>query len=76
MTATILDGQALADSVKNNSSTGGATRVTPGLGTILVGDDPLPMLCGCQNRDCEEVGIASIHEHLPADIAQQDLGCD
>ena len=75
MTATILDGQALADSVKQQvAQQVERLTVTPGLGTILVGDDPAShSYVGAKIRDCEEVGIASIHEHLPADITQQDL---
>ena len=75
MTATILDGQALADAVKQQvAQQVERLTVTPGLGTILVGDDPAShSYVGAKIRDCEEVGIASIHEHLPADIAQQDL---
>ena len=75
MTATILDGQALADTVKQQvAQQVERLTVTPGLGTILVGDDPAShSYVGAKIRDCEEVGIASIHEHLPADITQQDL---
>ena len=75
MTATILDGQALADSVKQQlAQQVERLTVTPGLGTILVGDDPAShSYVGAKIRDCEEVGIASIHEHLPLDITQQDL---
>ena len=75
MTATLLDGQALADTVKQQvAQQVERLAVTPGLGTILVGDDPAShSYVGAKIRDCEEVGIASIHEHLPADITQQDL---
>ena len=75
MTATILDGQALADAVKQQvAQQVERLTVTPGLGTILVGDDPAShSYVGAKIRDCEEVGIASIHERLPADITQQDL---
>ena len=75
MTATLLDGQALADTVKQQvAQQVERLTVTPGLGTILVGDDPAShSYVGAKIRDCEEVGIASIHEHLPADITQQDL---
>ena len=75
MTATLLDGQALADTVKQQvAQRVEHLTVTPGLGTILVGDDPAShSYVGAKIRDCEEVGIASIHEHLPADITQQDL---
>ena len=75
MTATLLDGQALADKVKEEvAAQVKALEITPGLGTILVGDDPAShSYVGAKIRDCEEVGIASIHEQLPADIKQSDL---
>ena len=75
MTATLLDGQALADKVKEEvAAQVKALEITPGLGTILVGDDPAShSYVGAKIRDCEEVGIASIHEELPADIEQPDL---
>ena len=75
MTAILLDGQGLADTVKKQvAQQVERLPVTPGLGTILVGDDPAShSYVGAKIRDCEEVGIASIHEHLPKDIAQQDL---
>ncbi len=75
MTAILLDGQKLADDVKQQI----AAQVeeldfVPGLGTILVGDDPAShSYVGAKIRDCEEVGIASIHEHLPADTQQTEL---
>jgi len=75
VTAILLDGQALADKVKNEiASQIEHLSVTPGLGTILVGDDPAShSYVGAKIRDCEEVGITSIHEHLPADIDQEAL---
>ena len=75
MTAILLDGQKLADDVKQQI----ATQVeqldfVPGLGTILVGDDPAShSYVGAKIRDCAEVGIASIHEHLSADTQQTEL---
>ena len=75
MTATLLDGQALADTVKQQvAAQVKELPVTPGLGTILVGDDPAShSYVGAKIRDCEEVGIASIHEQLPADTKQTQL---
>jgi len=75
VTAILLDGQALADTVKQEVATQvKGLDVTPGLGTILVGDDPAShSYVGAKIRDCAEVGIASIHQHLPADIQQADL---
>ena len=75
MTAILLDGQALADKVKDEIANDvDRLAFTPGLGTILVGDDPAShSYVGAKIRDCEEVGITSIHEHLPADITQETL---
>ena len=75
MTATFLDGQALADTVKQQvAAQVKDLPLTPGLGTILVGDDPAShSYVGAKIRDCEEVGIASIHEQLPADTKQTQL---
>ena len=75
MTAILLDGQALADKVKDDiANEVDRLAFTPGLGTILVGDDPAShSYVGAKIRDCEEVGITSIHEHLPADISQETL---
>ena len=75
MTAILLDGQALADKVKDDiANEVDRLAFTPGLGTILVGDDPAShSYVGAKIRDCEEVGITSIHEHLPADITQETL---
>lgn len=50
---------------------------TPGLATVLVGDDPgsAAYVAG-KHRDCEEVGIRSIRVDLPADISQEDLDAE
>ncbi|MFL6070776.1 MAG: bifunctional methylenetetrahydrofolate dehydrogenase/methenyltetrahydrofolate cyclohydrolase [Actinomycetes bacterium] len=78
MAATILDGKATAAAVKAEL----ATRVSvlkeqginPGLGTILVGDDPgSHAYVGGKHRDCAEVGIASIRLDLPLDATQGDV---
>jgi methylenetetrahydrofolate dehydrogenase (NADP+) / methenyltetrahydrofolate cyclohydrolase len=71
----MLDGQALADTVKEQIRIEVAELpIVPGLGTILVGDDPASEIyVGGKIRDCGEVGIASIHEHLPADTDQATL---
>jgi methylenetetrahydrofolate dehydrogenase (NADP+) / methenyltetrahydrofolate cyclohydrolase len=78
MTATILDGKALAATIKGQL----ASRVTalkangiaPGLGTVLVGDDPgsVSYVAG-KHRDCQEVGINSIRVDLKADASQADV---
>ena len=75
MTAILLDGQALADKLKDDiANEVDRLAFSPGLGTILVGDDPAShSYVGAKISDCEEVGITSIHEHLPTDITQETL---
>ncbi|HLX78359.1 MAG TPA: tetrahydrofolate dehydrogenase/cyclohydrolase catalytic domain-containing protein [Acidimicrobiales bacterium] len=70
MTAKILDGEALAEliraDVKAEVEELRAAGVAPGLGTILVGDDPASArYVAMKQADCAEVGIDSVHEHLP-----------
>jgi methylenetetrahydrofolate dehydrogenase (NADP+)/methenyltetrahydrofolate cyclohydrolase len=51
-----------------------AAGVTPGLGTLLVGDDPgSHAYVRGKHRDCAKVGIASIQRELPADATQADV---
>ena len=78
MTAPILDGKATAAAIKAElTERVSALReqgVVPGLGTILVGDDPgSQWYVAGKHRDCAEVGIASIRRDLPADISQAEL---
>ena len=78
MTATILDGKALAATIKGRLaarvSALKANGIAPGLGTILVGDDPgsISYVAG-KHRDCQEVGINSIRVDLKADASQADV---
>ena len=78
MTATLLDGKAAAAAVKEDLRQrvkALAERGTyPGLGTVLVGDDPgSRAYVDGKHRDCAEVGIASIRRDLPADATQQQV---
>ena len=78
MSAEILDGKALAASIKQGLAARTvalkAKGVTPGLGTVLVGDDPgSHSYVGGKHRDCQEVGINSIRVDLPADATQADV---
>ena len=78
MTAQILDGKALAATIKaelRDRVAALADRgITPGLGTVLVGDDPgsRSYVAG-KHRDCAEVGIASIQVELPASTSAAEL---
>ena len=78
MTATTLDGKATATRVKEDLAVRvaelRAAGIQPGLGTVLVGDDPgSHAYVGGKHKDCAEVGIASIRVDLPADTSQQQL---
>jgi methylenetetrahydrofolate dehydrogenase (NADP+) / methenyltetrahydrofolate cyclohydrolase len=78
MTARILDGKALAETIKaelkDRVSALAARGIIPGLGTVLVGDDPgsRSYVAG-KHRDCAKVGIASIQVELPAATSQDQL---
>jgi methylenetetrahydrofolate dehydrogenase (NADP+) / methenyltetrahydrofolate cyclohydrolase len=78
MTATMLDGKATAAAVKGDLARRvealRARGITPGLGTVLVGDDPgSHAYVGGKHKDCAEVGIESIRVDLPAETSQQEL---
>ncbi|NYI07968.1 bifunctional methylenetetrahydrofolate dehydrogenase/methenyltetrahydrofolate cyclohydrolase [Allostreptomyces psammosilenae] len=78
MNARVLDGKATAAAIKSElAGRVAALRergITPGLGTVLVGDDPgsRSYVAG-KHRDCAQVGIASIQRELPADATQADV---
>jgi methylenetetrahydrofolate dehydrogenase (NADP+)/methenyltetrahydrofolate cyclohydrolase len=78
MSAVILDGKALAASIKRDltarTSALKASGKVPGLGTILVGDDPgSHSYVSGKHRDCKEVGITSLRVDLPASASQSDV---
>ncbi|MFM1727929.1 bifunctional methylenetetrahydrofolate dehydrogenase/methenyltetrahydrofolate cyclohydrolase [Prescottella soli] len=78
MTATILDGKATRDEIFTDLEARVAALkekgITPGLGTILVGDDPgSAAYVRGKHNDCARVGITSIRRDLPADITQAEL---
>jgi len=78
MTAVILDGRATAAAIKEDLTRRVAALAragtVPGLGTILVGDDPgsRAYVAG-KHRDSVQVGIASIRRDLPADATQEQV---
>jgi methylenetetrahydrofolate dehydrogenase (NADP+)/methenyltetrahydrofolate cyclohydrolase len=78
VTATILDGKATLATIKGElieriESLRGR-GVLPGLGTVLVGDDPgSAWYVAAKHRDCAEVGIASIRRDLPASASQAEV---
>ena len=78
MTAQILDGKAFAKKIKEDLakqvSELKSQGVTPGLGTILVGEDPgSKQYVGGKHKDCAEVGVNSIRIDLPETATQADV---
>lgn len=78
MTAALLDGKATAAAIRadlgDRVARLSAAGSTPGLGTVLVGDDPgsRAYVAG-KHRDCAEVGMVGIERVLPADASQADV---
>lgn len=78
MSAQILDGKAVAAGIKAELTSRVAALklqgITPGLGTVLVGDDPgsISYVNG-KHRDCKEVGINSIRFDLPSNATEKDV---
>ena len=75
MSAITLDGRATAAAIKAELKVKvSALANKPGLGTILVGDDPgSHSYVGGKHKDCAEVGIHSIRIDLPATATQADV---
>ena len=78
MTAQTLDGELVAAMIKADLTLRVAALadrgITPGLGTILVGDDgPSANYVAMKHRDCAELGITSRGEHLPSTATTADV---
>lgn len=78
MSAQILDGKALASKIKKELAEEviklKALGKSPGLGTVLVGDDPGSRIyVAGKHRDCHEVGINSIRIDLPDNASENDV---
>ena len=75
MTAKILDGKATAKAIKAELKVlVDQMESKPGLGTVLVGDDPgSHSYVGGKHRDCAEVGIQSIRVDLPESASEKDV---
>jgi methylenetetrahydrofolate dehydrogenase (NADP+)/methenyltetrahydrofolate cyclohydrolase len=78
MTAGLLDGTATAGAIKSDLKVRvdalRAQGVTPGLATVLVGNDPgSEWYVGGKHKDCAEVGIASIRRELPDSATQAEV---
>jgi methylenetetrahydrofolate dehydrogenase (NADP+) / methenyltetrahydrofolate cyclohydrolase len=78
MTAKLLDGKATAAGIRaaltERVAALAGRGAVPGLGTVLVGDDPgSRAYVNGKHRDCAQVGIASIRRDLPAGATQQQV---
>ena len=78
MTARILDGTATLRTIKAELAERVAALrergITPGLGTVLVGDDPgSHWYVGAKHKDCASIGITSIRRDLPATATQSEV---
>jgi methylenetetrahydrofolate dehydrogenase (NADP+)/methenyltetrahydrofolate cyclohydrolase len=78
VTAQTLDGSATAaaikDELKSRIAALAAKGIVPGLGTVLVGDDPgSRWYVNGKHKDCAEVGISSIRVDLPATATQEEI---
>ncbi len=78
MTATTLDGKAILATIKDELRARVAALaergVVPGLGTVLVGDDPgSRWYVGAKHQDCAEIGLHSIRRDLPAGTTQDEV---
>ena len=78
MSATKLDGTLYRDEIFSDLAQRVSALkekgITPGLATVLVGEDPgSQAYVKMKHRDCEKLGINSIRKDLPADITQEEL---
>lgn len=78
MAAITLDGKKYRDEIfadlKQRVDALRAKGTTPGLATVLVGDDPAShSYVRMKHKDCEQIGVKSIRKDLPADVTQEEL---
>ncbi len=78
MPAKIIDGKSVSNRIREEIrvETAALQRkgIVPGLGFILVGDDPASQTyVRMKGKACEQVGFHSVTQRLPADITQQEL---
>ncbi|TQK50204.1 methenyltetrahydrofolate cyclohydrolase /5,10-methylenetetrahydrofolate dehydrogenase (NADP+) [Streptomyces sp. SLBN-118] len=78
VSAKVLDGRRTAAAIRTELAERvaklAARGITPGLGTVLVGDDPgSNAYVAGKHRDCAQIGVASIRRELPADATQEQV---
>lgn len=75
MTATIIDGKAVARTVREQvAQEVAALAQPPGLATVLVGDDPASAIyVSSKRKQCVQAGMRDLHQHLPGDVTHEKL---
>ena len=79
MTAKIIDGAKIAEDIRSEVDRGAAELrtkfgVTPGLATVLVGDNPASRAyVRSKRKTCADLGIASFGHELPSDATQEQV---
>src|SRR5215208_7052667 len=79
MTAQLIDGKAIAQSVRDEVAVEVAKRIAAGkskptLATVLVGDRPdSAAYVASKGKACQELGMGSISQHLPVDATQEQV---
>ncbi len=78
MSASIIDGKQIAEEIKKEVARGveelKKQGITPGLATVLVGEDPASQTyVGMKVKDCEALGMHSIAENHPAEMREDEL---
>lgn len=79
MTAVIISGKETADAIRAELKEEVAElkakhAITPGLATVLVGEDPASVsYVTAKGKGCEQIGVASFQHTLPKDISEADL---
>jgi len=78
MSASIIDGKKIAEEIKKEVARGveelKKQGITPGLATVLVGEDPASQTyVGMKVKDCEALGMHSIAENHPAEMREDEL---
>jgi methylenetetrahydrofolate dehydrogenase (NADP+) / methenyltetrahydrofolate cyclohydrolase len=82
MSATIIDGKAVAARVREEvaaevSELAAHTGLTPGLATVLVGDDPASQIyVGGKQRACADVGMVPFDRRLPGDATAAEIASE
>lgn len=79
MTAKIIDGKLIGQQVRDEVAAGVAKRISEGkskptLATVLIGDKPdSAAYVASKGKACQELGMGSVSEHLPADATQEQV---